>query len=298
MVIKSRALADSLVQTFHLRELCHVKQLRQAREKLADWTTVSTPKEGQVEIAVEARTPALAVQLANGYARFATLETVRLKSSLASQRRVYLEQRLVEVENELVEASQRMRTFEEQHRAVNLPDQARATLDAQGGLQAQVALLETELAATRRFFTDASPQVQTLRDRVAELRRQTRQLQSGGVDILPGSGALPALKQQYLKLTREQASLTTVSELLRRFYEQARVEEANPVPTFSVLDAPELPERASRPARGLTVILATALSLAASIYWSWRSERAAVRMPRPDAGRSAHRDEDAGQEAA
>lgn len=84
--------------------------------------------------------------------------------------------------------------------------------------------------------------------------------------------ALPALKQQYLALTREQASLTAVSELLRRLYEQARVEEANPVASFSILDAAELPERHSRPKRAVTVVLALALCAAFSVAWMWWRE--------------------------
>ncbi len=275
MVIKSRALADSLIRTSRLQQLWHEKQLRHAREKLADYTTVSTPKEGQVEVEVEARTPQLALELAQSYAKFAGMETVRLKTSLAAQRRMYLGQRLDEVERELDLAGQRVRAFEELHRTVSLPDQARATLDAEGALQAQVALLETELAATRRFFTDNSAEVQTLRDRVDELKRQTRRIENGGQDALPGNGVLPALKQEYLRLTREQASLGSVAELLGRFYEQARVEESNPVPTFSILDAPELPERPSRPARGITIALTCMVAFAASLgYLVWREARA------------------------
>src|SRR5207249_8878943 len=94
------------------------------------------------------------------------------------------------------------------------------------------------------------------------------------------STELPALKQQYLQLTREQMSLTEVSELLRRVYEQARVEEANPVPTFSLLDAAELPEHHSRPKRALTVAIALALATLSSLgYLEWRENRREIMAP-------------------
>jgi len=299
MVIQSRAVADSLVRAFGLVQRWKLKQVTRAREKLADCTSVTTPKEGQVEVSVEARSRELARDLAAAYVRYAGLETVRLKSSLAAQRRLYLEMRLAELEQELAAAAQNMRAFEEQHRAVSLPDQARATLDADGALQAQVALIETELAAARRYFTDSAPQVQALRDRSTELRRQIRQLESGGNTLYPGGEALPALKQEYLRLTREQTSLMAVSEALRRYYEQARVEEANPVPTFSVLDAPELPERHSRPARAMTVALSTALSLASSVYYlHWRERKSKDRLPSLGRGGEAGKLEDPGLEAA
>jgi uncharacterized protein involved in exopolysaccharide biosynthesis len=148
---------------------------------------------------------------------------------------------------------------------VALPEQTRETMDAAGLLQQQAALIQTELASARRYFTDQSPEVAVLRDRLAELNHQLRELTSRGGALLLRSDDLPALKQQYLKITREQQSLVAVSELLRRVYEQARVEEANPVPTFSVLDAAELPERHARPRRALTVIVALTLSVTASL---------------------------------
>jgi len=304
MVVSSRAVADSLIQSFHLRERWKLKKMVNAREKLADCTAITTPKEGQVVVAVEARTRELARDLAAAYVRYTGLETVRLKGSLAAQRRMYLEVRLRELDQELAQAAEDVRGFEEKHRAVSLPDQARATLHADGELQAQVALIETELAAARRYFTDSAPQVQALRDRSAELKRQIARLEQGGDALLPGGEKLPALKQEYLSLTREQSSLTAVSDALRRYYEQARVEEANPVPTFSVLDDAELPERHSRPARATTVALSTAISLAASIYYlMWRDRRAAMAFPAAEIAESApsgktRRPDGAGLEAA
>lgn len=275
MVITSRAVADSLVRTLDLARAWKLERRDQARERLAEHTTVTTPKEGAVVVAAEARTPAQARDLAAAYARFAASEAVRLKTSLASQRRHYLEARLAELEREIALASQRLRSFEERNGAVALPEQTRETMSAAGTLQAQVALLQTELAGMRRYFTDESNEIRLLRDRIAELERQIDRLAKQGGAMLIRGTALPALKQEYLLLTREQMSLTAVSELLRRLYEQARVEEAYPVPSFSVLDAADLPERHARPKRGLTVVLALALASAASLgVLQWRESRA------------------------
>jgi uncharacterized protein involved in exopolysaccharide biosynthesis len=272
MVASSRAVADSLVSRFDLVRRWHLRRREQARERLADHVTITTPREGQVVVAVEARTPVLARDMAAAFAVFAGREAVRLKTSLASQRRIYLEARLDELDREIGIASARVRGFEEKHGAYSLPDQARETVDAAGQLAAQVALLETERSAARRYFTDESPEVHMLSDRIVELERQIGLLARRGGTFSPQATALPALKQEYLKLTRDQAGLMAVSELLRRFTEQARVEESNPVPTFSVLDAADLPERHARPKRGLTVALALAAAAALSIVWLQRAD--------------------------
>ena len=271
MVVGSRAVADSMTQRFDLVRRWNLHRRLDAREQLAEHTTVTTPREGQVVIAVEAKSPALARDMASAYAMYAGDATVRLKTSLAAQRRLYLEARLQDLEHEIDLAAAQVRAFEEKHGAYALEAQAKETMDAAGQLQAQAALLETELAGARRYFTDESPEVRALRDRIGELHHQIDKLaRSGGTMLIKGQ-ELPEMKQQYVRLTREQMSLTAVSELLRRFYEQARVEEANPVPTFSVLDDAELPERHSRPRRGLTVAVAVALAMAGSVVWlQWR----------------------------
>ncbi len=265
MIVTSRAVADSVIRRHGLVALYHQKTIETTREKLGDHTDITTPKQGQVVLDVEARTPAMALALARSYAEFAASEGLRLKRSLATQRRLYLEARLHEIDEEIRNASVAVQRFEEAHGMVALPEQTKATMDAAGVIQGEAAMLQTELAAAHRYFTDQSPEVATLRDRLDELNRELRQLATQGGTMLLKGDALPAMKQQYLELTREEASLLAVSELLRRVYEQARVEEANPVPTFSILDAPDLPERHSRPKRGLAIVGATALSLAVTL---------------------------------
>ena len=299
MVVSSRAVADSIAGRHALRARWKLQRLEQARERLAETTTITTPKEGQVVVAVEAESPALARDLAASYAGYGASESVRLKSSLAAQRRRYLEGRLRDLEAEIATAGARLRAFEEAHGAVALPEQAKETMDAAGQLQAQIALLETELAAARRYFTEQSSEVASLRDRVAASRVQLRKLAMSGGTLMLRGDALPALKQEYLQLTREQLSLTEVAELLRRVYEQARVEESNKVPSFSVLDAAELPERHSWPKRGLTVALSLAISMMMSLgHLYWREARTDARQVRMDSRAAPHsREARAGDDA-
>lgn len=271
MVVASRAVGDSLVHAFDLRSRWKLRRLEQARRRLARHTTLTTPRDGQVTVTVESTSPVLARDLAAAYASHAARASVGLRTSLAAQRRAYLQTRLAELEGSLVSVADRVRAFEERHRAVSPPDQVRAALDAVGHLHAELGRVEGELAAVRRYFTERSPEVRTLADRAGALRSQLLELRSGRAHAR--GPALPALQQEYQALAREQASLIAVAELVRRIYEQARVEESNPVPAFSVLDAAEIPERHSRPARGLTVAITVALSAGASVLMLERRAR-------------------------
>src|SRR5439155_25788797 len=135
MVVESRALADSVIHACRLRERLRTRRMDEARKKLADCTHVTTPREGEVIVSVEARSPQLALERANSYARYAISESVRLKSSLALQRRAYLQARLRQIDQEITEAGDRLRSFEEQHGAISLPDQMHASLDATAAMQ-------------------------------------------------------------------------------------------------------------------------------------------------------------------
>jgi tyrosine-protein kinase Etk/Wzc len=271
MVLQSRAVADSMVRAFDLVHRWGLERREQAREQLAEHVTVVTPKEGQVHVSVEAASPALARDMATAYAAFARTEAVRLKTSLASQRRVYLEVRLGTLEGEIRAAGDRLRGFEEKHGVIALPEQTGLALTALGTLRAQVAGIDAEIAGARRWYTDASPEVATLVARRAEMQRQLTAMARQGATFATPGVELPALTQQYVTMNRELDGLVAVSEILRRMVEQARVEEASPVAAFSVLDGADLPERHSRPQRGLLVALALVLTAAMSLGWlAWQ----------------------------
>jgi uncharacterized protein involved in exopolysaccharide biosynthesis len=275
MVVTSRAVADSVIQRFALVRHWGLRRRQQARDRLAEHVAIATPREGQVVVEIEAESATRARDMAAAWAEFTASESARLRTSLAAQRRRHLEARLAALERDLAGAGDRLRGFEERHGVVALPEQTGQALGALGALRQQMALLDAELAGARRWFTDASPEVATLSARRAELARQVESLaRHGGTLAVPGTG-LPAIKQRYLALANEVQSLVAVSGILRRLVEQARVEEASPMPAFSVLDAPDLPERHARPRRGLLVALALALTAAASLgRLAWREARA------------------------
>ncbi|MGI8424619.1 MAG: hypothetical protein ACR2NO_11025, partial [Chloroflexota bacterium] len=76
MVLQSRSVADSIVKGQDLVDRWKLKRHEQARTKLGNHTTITTPREGQVIVAVEAPTAAFARDLADSYGRYAASEAV------------------------------------------------------------------------------------------------------------------------------------------------------------------------------------------------------------------------------
>jgi uncharacterized protein involved in exopolysaccharide biosynthesis len=82
MVLASRTIADSLVTRFDLVRRWNASSREQARLMLVAHRTVEVPRPGEVVIAVEARDPALARDLAAGFVDLAASESLRLRRAL------------------------------------------------------------------------------------------------------------------------------------------------------------------------------------------------------------------------
>jgi len=82
----------------------------------------------------------------------------------------------------------------------------------------------------------------------------------------------PELQLQYERLGREVQAAQEVYLTLKRQYEEARVEEVNDTPVFTVVDSAVTPVRHSRPRRGLSVILALVLGTGLGVAGAFLSE--------------------------
>jgi hypothetical protein len=101
-----------------------------------------------------------------------------------------------------------------------------------------------------------------------------------GNNVSSLSGAFPSIRQlpllgvRWADLYRQTKIEETVYELLTQQYELAKIEEAKEIPTVKVLDAAEVPEKKSSPARlqiillgGFFALLAAASSIVAGFLW-------------------------------
>jgi uncharacterized protein involved in exopolysaccharide biosynthesis len=133
----------------------------------------------------------------------------------------------------------------------------------------------------RSFATENNPEVISLKRRVDEMKRHLAQMQYG--DELGGSstgGALGGARQEIyvpfakvpevgLELARQTRELKvqeTLVSLLAQQLEQAKIAEAKDMPNVQVLDRAVPAERHSRPRVRLSMLIAGAISLFASVF--------------------------------
>jgi uncharacterized protein involved in exopolysaccharide biosynthesis len=288
-VLHSRTVEDDLINKFKLQKQYHDRYLEDARKDLTRRTDISSDrKSGIVTIKVTDPNPQQAAAMAQEYVDQLNQIVVNLNTSSAHKERVFLENRLEQVQQDLEDAEKQFSQFASKNTALDVKEQGRAMISAVAELEGQLISAQTQLEGLRQIYTDDNVRVRTLQARIGEYRRQLQKLNgnasvsSDGATAQEGSQSdqlyptirqLPILGVPWADLYRRTRVQEVVFETLTKQYEIAKVEEAREVPSVKVLDIADIPRQKSFPPRILLIILATALVFAGGCAWIIGRER-------------------------
>ncbi len=283
-MLHSRTVQDAMIKQFDLRKVYWDRYWETARKDLTKRTTITEDKKsGVIEIEVSDRSQQRAQQMAQAYVDELDRLVAQVSTSSARRERIFLEQRLVGVKQDLERDSTALSQYESANTVLDLPSQAKAMVESAALLQGQLIAAQSELQGLQQIYTPENVRVRSLQARVSELRSQLAKI--GGAKTIPGQepdGAhqeqaagdlypslrqLPLLGVRWLDLYRQAKIEETVYELLTKQYEMAKVQEAKEIPTVKVLDAANWPERASFPPRAIIIPLGTFFALCLGLAW-------------------------------
>lgn len=101
-ILESRAVADTIIDQFDLIHVGNAEPSRhKARERLKKNTSIDVSTEGIVHVEVDDRDPNRAAAIANAYIEELDRQNKRLSGGQATSKRIFLENRLREVEQKL-----------------------------------------------------------------------------------------------------------------------------------------------------------------------------------------------------
>ncbi|MCU1316982.1 MAG: hypothetical protein JWN63_2304 [Candidatus Acidoferrum typicum] len=288
-VLRSETSQDRLIEQFDLREVYGTRLVIDARTKLNENTSISEDKKsGIITISVTDHNPKRAASLASAYVGQLNSLVSELSTSSAHRERVFLEERLKMVKQNLDDASNQLAQFSSKNNTLDIQQEGKAMLDVAANLAGQMIAAQAQLEGVRRIYTDNNPRVQSLNARVGELRKQLEKL--SGVNGKPGESPetfhsslgdlpypsirnLPLLGVKYADYYRHAKIQETVFELLTEQYELAKVQEAKETPSVKVLDPAQVPEKKSFPPRLLIMCLGTFLLFSMSAVWVLGAEQ-------------------------
>jgi capsule polysaccharide export protein KpsE/RkpR len=278
-ILSSRTVQDKLIQEFDLRKLYSDRRMEDARRDLASRTGISVDRKSQIiTITVTDHDPKRAAAMGQAYIEELNRLVADLSTSSARRERMFLEERLKAVNQDLETAEKDFSQFASKNSAIDVKEQGKAMVEAAAILQGQLIAAESELEGLRQIYTDNNVRVRSVRARIDELKHQLDKLGGKGESMTEVSGQasdslypsirkLPLLGVTYADLYRRTRVQEAVFETLTKEYELAKVQEAKEIPTVKVLDAANIPEKKSYPPRSLIIFLGTAMAFAAATTW-------------------------------
>jgi capsule polysaccharide export protein KpsE/RkpR len=284
-VLQSRTIEEGLVAQFDLKKVYGIRRDEDARKKLAENTSVSEDrKSGIISLTVTDHDPKRAAALANGYVSGLNRLVTQLTTSSAHRERVFLEERLKAVQQDLESAEKEFSQFASKNTTIDIKEQGKAMVDAAATLQGQLIAAQSEMEGLRQIYTDNNVRVRSVRARISELQSQLEKIGGkgesttsagvpGGDSMYPSIRKLPLLGVAYADLYRRTKVQEAVFETLTQEYELAKVEEAKEIPSVKVLDPADVPEKKTFPPRLVIMLLGTFLVFAFAVVWLLGSAR-------------------------
>jgi len=277
-ILKSRAVVEPVMKEENLLNVYGVRKMEDGLKEFFSHLQVKVENEGIISIEFEDRNRDRAARVANLLVEELDLVNRTTSTSKAKNARIFIEERLSQTQIKLKAAEDSLKGFQERNKAIVLDEQMKATVQAAAELKAEMTSAEIQMNVLGRNMSPDHPQIQQLRSRINEIRKQLGLLESGSANAkdnkvlgVPFSQA-PSLSLELVRLTREVKIQEKLFELLTQQYEQYKIEETKDTPTVQVLDKASPPETKYKPKRATMVLIAGIVSLFLSVIFSFSLE--------------------------
>ncbi len=228
-ILQSRTVENDLVDKLNLRRVYGVRQMGDARSALDDHTSISEDrKSGIITIQVTDNNPQRAAAIGQEFVEELNRVVTELNTSSAHRERLFLEERLAQVKQDLGTAEKRFSEYASKNTAIDIQTQGKAMIEAAAALEGQLIAARTELESLKQVYTGENVRVRATRARVDELQRELQRLggkYDGGTvatpendkSMYPSIRELPLLGVSYADLyrTTKVQDMTFVQDVAR-----------------------------------------------------------------------------------
>jgi uncharacterized protein involved in exopolysaccharide biosynthesis len=271
-MLKSRTVADALINRFSLLKSYKLESLEKTRLRLEESSTISAGKEGLITIMVDDEDPKRSAQMANAYVEELEKLTRTLAVTQASQRRLFYERQLEMAQAKLADIEVSLKSSIDTRGVISVDSESRAVAETIGRLRAQVSAKEIQLGSMKAFVTPNNVQYRQVQEELDSLRAELARLENGRAGDNSGPNVASKAGLESVKMLRDLKYHQMLYELLAKQYEMARLEEANDPSVIQVLDPALTPERKFKPKRGLIIVLAGLTALVLSVAFALARE--------------------------
>jgi len=273
-ILTSRTVMEAVVLDCDIFDNYRIREgkMEDALEQLESLTNVHITREDIVVIECKGKSPQLAARLVNSYIANLDLFLREKSMSKGKNTRLFIEKRLIEVEQDLTTAAESLKSYQERARVIVPDEELKAAVDAYAELKAQLFAKEVESDIIERYSSEDSPYYASSRVEVDAIREKLNELESRGI-VKEGFGVgfgvsfakIPEVMQEYFKRYLDLRIQEEVYAFLKQQYEQARIMEAKDTPIVTILDRGQEPERKHSPKRLMLLVIGIIIGLSAGI---------------------------------
>jgi uncharacterized protein involved in exopolysaccharide biosynthesis len=288
-MLKSRTIADRMIERFDLKQL-YEQELQSVTRKVLEGNTVISAgsKDGIITIDVDDKVPQRAADIANAYVDELMKLTRVLAVTEASQRRLFFERQLLLAKDNLVAAEVAARQGLEKGGIAQVDAQGRSLIEVTARLRAQISVKEVQIGAMRTFAAEENPELQRAQQELGALKRELARIEGSSPSGADGGKRDSSRDSGLTNLgrLRDVKYYEFLYELLAKQYELAKIDEAKDSTIIQVLDTAVPPDRKSKPKRTLIVLFVAFAALLLAIFIVFiRELRAKVRADPEQASR-------------
>ena len=276
-LLQSRTVQDHLIDKFDLKRIYRDRSWQDVRKDLEKSSEISEDSNGSIVIRVRDGKPDRAAAMAQDYTDELNLLLIQLNTSSAHRERLFLEERLEQVGQDLESEEKELSRFASDNLVIDMDAQGNTTIQAAEDVQAKLIAEQAELKSLESVYTDGNLQVRATQAKMHELQQGLARLVGESNSANPTKGnaptgypsirQLPLLGTGYADLDRSVEMGNALFGTLTKEYQAVKLAEVRDTPSVRILDPPEVPEKKCWPPRRWIILLSTVCSFSLGVIW-------------------------------
>lgn len=260
-ILESRRISEKVVERFNLAK--RYKFTKRKKHYIEDVIIafrrnleVIETDLNTIAISFTDTNPAFAAEVVNYIVGELDSINTELSHSTARNTRLFFENRLKVVKQDMDSAHAKLAEFQEKHNFLDLKQQVLSSIEALSLVEAQILTNDINAEMLKSRYGSGSLEAnELLKNRKTLERKMQQYLDSGSGELIIPLKNTPKLGIEYTYLMRD----VKVQELLHAFllqnYEQAKLSEAKNTPTINILEHATIPQKKSKPKRMIICVL-------------------------------------------
>ena len=248
-ILKSRTAAEYVSKKNNLIDFYHADDLEEAVDKLQKHLNIELNKEGIILLNINVspglfslftndreKLKLLSASLSNSYIEALDRINRDKLTSKAKKAREYIETQIVKTKFTLDSVETSLMIFQKLNKAISLPEQVKAAIDAAVKIRGEIASTEVELGILQVNLKEDNRTFIALKSKLEQLKEQYDKMEMGNQDYLVSFNDVPKLGRELASLIREVKIQNEVYLLLQQQYYKEKIQENRDLPTVEILD--------------------------------------------------------------